>query len=190
MNEYIEGYHTDEEKLDYERFVEFAADFPVMFNIHRETAYGCPFDVLNRTATGGTYAIELKSRYKEYDDCYIEWDKFSKMRELWRNQHFLPVYINFYKDAVYLWKLNDIEKINVYLNVWIKPKKGEPYEGDRIGLNFNEAYKFIKKNGKYVCVYKPDNDSGVKPPYYDTTLMNQEITKYNYYKLCQTANQE
>lgn len=192
MNEFIEGNHTKQEELDYKKFTDFAEHYKVMFNKHKETEYGTPFDALSLTESGGTYAVEIKTRYGEYDDYYIEFEKFAKMRELWRNKGYLPVYINFVEKNgtdknVYLWKLNEVQNVKPYLNVQIHPKKGEAYEGDRMGLYPNEAYKFTwnESKGKY-DITKPTaplHKTDKMPVYNDTSILNNPITKYNYYKI-------
>ena len=150
-----------------------------MFHKYRQTEYGVPFDILNLTNTGGTYAIELKSRRDKYRDCFIEWDKFSKLRELWRNNCVLPVYICFYEDETYMWLLNEVCAITPYLNASISDGEGGHYEGDRVGLQFSEAYRFDRD---FNITYRPDNinKSSQLPKPNEPELVEGQITTFNW----------
>jgi hypothetical protein len=181
-NIYIEGKYLKEEEIDFKKFKKLADRYPKMFKKYRQTEYGVPFDILNLTYTGGTYAIELKSRKKKYNDCFIEWEKFSKLRELWRNNCVLPVYICFYEDETYMWLLNEVCGITPYLNTSISDREGGYYEVDRIGLKYSEAYRFDKD---FNVTYRPNNinKSATLPKANDEELMDAQITKYNWKKI-------
>lgn len=184
-NQYIENQYLEEEKIDFEKFEKIAKRFPKMFSNYKETEYGCPFDVISLTDTGGTYAIELKTRHKKYNNCFIEWDKFSRLRELWRNNKVLPIYICFYDDEAYMWVLPEVSAITTTLNVQIKPPKGEIYEADRVCLKFDEAYHFTNLNGdiQFTKPISPRYELKESPKYSDKSILETAITKYNYKKI-------
>ena len=179
-NKYIDGKYMKWEDVDFDKFKALAGKYPKMFSKYIQTEYGVPYDILNYTETGGTYAIELKSRNVKFDDCFIEWDKFSKLRELWRNRCVLPVYICFYDDETYMWLLNEVCSITPYLNATISDREGGFFEGDRVGLQFSEAYRFDRD---FNITYRPDNinKATTAPKGTPPEEMERTVNKYNWY---------
>lgn len=182
MQKYIENNYEDMEEMDYNKFCRIAKKYPKMFNKYIKTEYGTPFDILNMTETGGTYAIELKSRTKKFNDCYIEIEKFSRLRDLWRNRLVLPVYICFFDNDCYMWLLNEVKNANLYLSTKVKPMKDDEYECDRIGLDFSEAIH-MDLDGNILERPTDTIKSRVLPAYKDPEIMDAQINKYNWYKL-------
>ena len=183
MTKYIEGLYTDEEVKGFNEFILFASSFPKLFEQYKQTEYGCPFDVLSRNYTGGTFANELKYRYgKVYNDMYIEFSKFTHLRDMWREQHILPLFICFSdsEHKIYMWKINEVNRIKPYLDIRVKG-----VECDRIGLPINEAYVFKKENDRYRLERKPlvKMNSKEAPQFKDDSVFNNDITKYNYRNL-------
>jgi len=101
-------------------------------------------------ATGhshSTVAIELKNRHlkPEYLDVMIEVDKYNAMIDSDMNKAY---YINFLfnsPDHVLICNLKDIKVSDMRLqkNVWIQPKKGKGYYGDRYYIPINLFHYYV-----------------------------------------------
>ena len=182
MQQYIENNYKEIEEIDYEKFCRMAKKYPKMFSKYIQTEYGTPFDILNMTATGGTYAIELKSRKNKYSDCYIEMEKFTRLRNLWRERYVLPVYICFYENEVYMWLLNEVSNVKIYLNAVVKPMKDDEYECERIGLDFSEAIH-MDLDGNILERPKNSTKSRRLPAYKDPEIMGTIINRYNWNRI-------
>lgn len=180
--EYIKDRFVNEENRDYNLFCEFARHYPDMFDTYVATEYGCPFDLLCRTVTGGTYCIELKYRNTKYDTCFIEWDKYTTLKKLWNYKKWLPVYICFFENEIYMWILSEVSKADIHLNIEITAPTGEKYLGDRIALYYDEAYRFVPE-GKKLKVTKPKTKKNNILPAYIDDIKNLTVTKKNYWNI-------
>ena len=158
-----------------------AKKFKKTFTEIKPTEYGCFFDALARNHTGGTYALELKTRDYKSEDCYIEVMKLEKLRDLWRFSKILPIYIVFYPDEAYMWVLTETNNPVYHANVVVTQKDGYTYETDRFGLSFDEAIH-MDLDGNVLSV--PENISGKKvPEYKDPSVMEGKITRQKIEKL-------
>lgn len=177
MEKYTEGLYEDYEENGFLKFEALAKKFPKWFSVVKKTGYGARYDALCANKTGGTMAVEIKTRGKQYEDAYIEMPKYSYLRELWFNNGVLPLYVVFYKDCTYMWNLAVTKPCNYYWGVEVSPKMGEPYRCDRFGLCFDDAVKFDLEGN---IVSAPQKITKTAPPVWkDPIIFDTEITKYN-----------
>lgn len=181
MSEFKKMAYAKEEQYDMEMFERLAKKYPIMFNRYCQTEYGVPFDVFNMTQTGGTYAVELKSRGYKSEDCFIEMVKFARLRDLWREREILPVYICFYpiEQETYMWVLSEVKSVKPYLDIVVKDCSGEKKTADRFGLSFEDAIQFDKD---FNIVRKPKY-TGNAPKYRDSEIMDNKITINNWNRI-------
>ena len=150
------------------------------FAVIKPTEYGCIFDALAMNHTGGTYALELKTRDYKSEDCYIEVIKYERLRDLWRFSKILPLYIVFYPEDCYMWVLTEANNPTFHPNVIVRQKDGYVYETDRFGLDFNDAIH-MDLDGN--VLYVPQIKIGKIPEYKDPSVMEEKITRQTIEKL-------
>lgn len=136
---FIKNRFEGQEARDYMKFAHLANRYSKKFNLLTATTQGCIVDAISLNITGGTYAIELKERFKMYDDAYIEVNKFKNMLDLWFENKIVPLYVNFYGEDTYIWDLRTIEDKRFHPNVKITSQDGDTYIEDRYGLYFEDA---------------------------------------------------
>lgn len=156
MEGYKHGIFKSDEKKDSDYFKKFA-ETAKRFSQFKETEYATFYDIIAWNLSGGTEAVELKTRGKgtdKFKDCFIEPEKFGDLKNLWLWYRTLPLYINFIGDwkNVYIWVLPQLQNtLNFYPSVLIDGK----WES-RIGLRWDEAYHYVydEDSGEYI-IHKP-----------------------------------
>ena len=182
MKDWYEGLFKPEEKSDLQNWLNSE---PIIFKggliSSAETAYGTPVDVVAMDRDKVCYSVELKTRYKMYDEVFIEPKKWDNMLRLWRQFGVVPLYINFFNDETYVWNLARITAVTFYPNVRLYP--GDPVKEevvDRIGLKTENAWLY--KNGE-----KQRNPEGIGERMagtpYGAFIFNNEINKKNIFTI-------
>lgn len=158
---YSENKFRKDEIRDFELFDLFQQRLESK-DIYFPTVYGTPYDLqVVKNRTNKIEIVEVKCRNNEstkYEDCFIELTKWNNLMKQWRENYYLPLYINFFgncsetgscADDVWVWVLPEVKNPNLYLNVKIY---GE--EQDRLGLRFDNGYHY-KWNGSSYDVTPP-----------------------------------
>lgn len=151
MSKWIPNGFTKEEELGLTDIEQFCALPPMRDYFERTggTEYGTICDALGENRTGGTNIIEAKHRAaksKEYDDIFIEVEKYNHLMRLY-DKGMLPFYLNRFDgdDNFYVWILPSIpiKECRLYKNKKIRDLTtgGFKYE-DRYGLKWEQAWVF------------------------------------------------
>ena len=182
MKNWYEGLFKPEEKSDLQNWLNSE---PIIFKgglvLSAETAYGTPVDVVAMDRDKVCYSVELKTRYKMYDEIFIEPKKWDNMLRLWRQFGVVPLYINFFEDETYVWNLARLTAVTFYPNVriWANDKLKDEVV-DRIGLKIENAW--VYKDGE-----KQGNPEGLSERMagtpYGAFIFDNEINKTNIFKI-------
>ena len=177
-----EGLFKPEENTDLQNWLNSE---PIIFKgglvLSAETAYGTPVDVVAMDRDNVCYGVELKTRFKMYDEVFIELKKWMNMLRLWRNHGVVPLYINFFEDETFVWNLARLTAVTFIPNITIYP--GDPVKEevvDRIGLSIKNAW--VYKDGE-----KQGNPEGLSERMagtpYGAFIFDNEINKTNIFKI-------
>ena len=150
-------YHDESELIDDELFADFVANSEIFQSVTRNRKYS-DIDYIGIDLKGRKCSIELKKRnfeHTRYSTTLIECHKAWKLIERYSQFGLIPLYINFFDDAVLIFDLKkykpDIDF--KYRNMRIYNKGyGEKQNVWRIELSNADAIVFKRNNnnGKYV----------------------------------------
>lgn len=139
------------ENKDWSLFCEVANDNPNLFYLISPTDVNYKYDGIAINCTGGTSAVELKSRTSLFDELFMEigkWNNASALNEIGIKY----LYINFINDtSMYMF-------LPSRLPLKPKIKRGIEIYGekqDRLLLPIKYAYRFEKMNGHWILKSKP-----------------------------------
>lgn len=163
-----ENIYERDEALDMMYLSDFAGGWRDMFATQPfETPYGCQADAFTINHTGGTVAIETKSRkgefngftYKGYDDIYIEDGKYRYLLSLWTNYGVPALFINFFNDGqdalVYNIPALMKDRMKYYPKGWYNPDTGR-WEA-RYGIPITDGIWYRKAKEGWVRVHNAEN---------------------------------
>ena len=123
---------------------------------------------VNRTGTTTNCELKLRDNHiNQYDDVYIEVDKYKHLMKRWKENKEIPLYINFFQDEkhVAVWDLRKVNKMNFYPFARIYNKGKQRWEEvERYGLFPRDSmfYIYDYNEDKYIRQWQEEYQKQIR----------------------------